>query len=102
MYCEAAGSLHPINSSAYRAANATALEFWMKIALTSNNFLSVSDDASHLEIKKIFSLVLTLLKSFKQHLLTVLGELKECRSIIVDKASLKSSLISATYTRTVI
>ncbi|KAM3186311.1 hypothetical protein ACTXT7_004566 [Hymenolepis weldensis] len=69
IYCEAAGSLHPVNSNAHRAANATALEFWLKIAPTIANFLSVSEDAA----------------AVNGHLLTVLEELKECRSVIVDK-----------------
>ncbi|VDM22942.1 unnamed protein product [Hydatigera taeniaeformis] len=69
VYCESAGSLHPVNSNAHRAANATALEFWLKIAPTITHFLSVSEDAA----------------AINGHLLTVLEELKECRSIIVDK-----------------
>nr|CDS16594.1 protein unc 79 [Echinococcus granulosus] len=69
VYCESAGSLHPINSNAHRAANGTALEFWLKIAPTITHLLSVSEDAT----------------AINGHLLTVLEELKECRSIIVDK-----------------
>ncbi|KAL7061758.1 hypothetical protein AAHC03_0811 [Spirometra sp. Aus1] len=69
VYCEALGSLHSTTTPAYKAANATAMEFWIKIMPTIIHLLSISDD----------------LVAINGHLLTVLEELRECRSVIVDK-----------------
>ncbi len=49
VYCEAAGSLHPVTSNAYRAANSTAMEFWVKIMPTITHLLSVSEDVSSIK-----------------------------------------------------
>ncbi|CAH8520614.1 unnamed protein product [Schistosoma rodhaini] len=69
IYCETVASLSPVNSNQYKAAMATAFDFWIRIMPTILRLLSISED---------FVIV-------SGRLLTVIEELMECQSSLASK-----------------
>ncbi|CAI2726869.1 unnamed protein product [Schistosoma spindalis] len=78
IYCETVASLSPVNSNQYKAAMATAFDFWIRIMPTILRLLSISED---------FVIV-------SGRLLTVIEELMECQSSLASKEDLVCIVIN--------